>query len=209
MIVQNFKSAIRDFCSGTDLLKYWDEKQNRFGTKTADDVDWDSLGKAMESMSQSYRQEATKHASGFFGTGKNMVRWKKRTIANCPQCNAPDEDKTHIIKCPHQEATELFDKKMDDLQEWMEDQGTEMGIQTLIIDRLKCWRNDEPCDNDDLDPDDPLTPVVLEQDEIGWEAAFTGLWAKGWAEAQLQYFQKWDSRQTGKRWLAALIKKLF
>ena len=209
MIVIDFKQSIRDFCSGTDLLQYWDEKQHRYGSKTADDIDWESLEKAMHSMSQSYRREATKHASGFFGTGKNMVRWKKRKTDNCPRCKAPKEDKTHIIKCPDPEATKLFDEKMTELNEWLDNQETEIGIQTIIIDRLKNWRNNTQCDNEDLDPNDPLTPAVLEQDEIGWESAFTGLWAKGWAEAQLRHFESIWKPTHRQRWLAALIKKLF
>lgn len=143
MINKDLKQLICDFYSGTDLLQYWDKKQHQYSSKTADDIDWDSLKKPMHSILQNYQQEVTKHVSGFFGTGKNMVRWKKWKTSNCSRSNALKEEKSHIIKGLEPTATALFDKKMTKWSEWLDEKNTEIGIQAIIIDRLKNWKNNK------------------------------------------------------------------
>ena len=54
-----------------------------------------------------------------------------------------------------------------------------------------------------------ISLLVDKQDGIGWDAAFTGCWSTGWAQAQAQHYRTIGSKQSGKRWLAALIKKLW
>ena len=44
---------------------------------------------------------------------------------------------------------------------------------------------------------------------MGWEAAFEGKWHVGWAEVQETYFKFIGSQKSGKRWLVALIKKIW
>jgi hypothetical protein len=51
--------------------------------------------------------------------------------------------------------------------------------------------------------------VVLNQDRLGWEAAFEGKWHVGWAEVQDTYFKFIGSQKSGKRWLVALIHKIW
>ena len=206
-IVTKFKSNIRDYVSGKHIKKYW-ESRKRFGSRSCDDIDWESLGKAMKSLKQGQRREVTKHVSGFFSTGKVMVRWKKRDFSSCPLCKVPDEDATHVIKCPDKRASALFDEKMDDLDRWMRKRNTHQGLRIVIISRLRQWRHDHPY-NTDHDPSDSITEILELQDEIGWEAAFTGCWAKGWAHLQQLHFESFGWKRTGKRWLAALIKKLW
>jgi len=49
----------------------------------------------------------------------------------------------------------------------------------------------------------------LHHHTIGWEAAFHGCWSCGWAEAQEQHFKFFQTKKSGRRWLAALITKLW
>jgi len=159
-------------------------------------------------MKSGQRREFTKHASGFFGTGKMMKRWKKRETAECPRCGAPVEDDTHILKCPQAAATDLWDKSLKDLREWLKKKGTEPQIREVILDSLSAWRDgreptafrDETCE---------IHRLYTMQDEIGWKAAINGCWAKGWKEAQELYYQSRGSEKTGRRWLSALITKLW
>ena len=44
---------------------------------------------------------------------------------------------------------------------------------------------------------------------MGWYAALTGAWIKGWAEAQQEHYKRMRSNKEGLRWLAALIRKLW
>ena len=51
--------------------------------------------------------------------------------------------------------------------------------------------------------------AVHDQDRIGWGSAFEGRWASKWTDIQLSYYQWKGRRQSGKRWLVAVIKRLW
>jgi hypothetical protein len=44
---------------------------------------------------------------------------------------------------------------------------------------------------------------------MGWQAAFEGRWHQDWAAVQQKYYEYIGSRRTGKRWLVAVITKLW
>ena len=54
-----------------------------------------------------------------------------------------------------------------------------------------------------------LAEAVRAQDELGWTAAFEGRWSSQWIVIQDRHFANNNLRQTGRRWLTALIKKLW
>ena len=54
-----------------------------------------------------------------------------------------------------------------------------------------------------------LRAAVNAQDDMGWNAAFEGRWHHDWAAVQQRYYEYIGSRRTGKRWLIAVITKLW
>jgi hypothetical protein len=207
LISKHIKATLRDHCSGEVLKKYW-EKRQRFNQQPASSIDWDSCQKALESMNQGQRREFIKHHSGNQATNKNMKRRLQRDTEACPRCPAPLEDSNHIIQCKQDSATELWEQSMNKVHSWLQDHRTDPDITHIILSRLQSWRNStEPEHFTGI----PITiqELLLRQDNIGWEAAFRGCWSQGWAEAQQQHFKSLNSRRSGKRWLAALITKLW
>ena len=49
----------------------------------------------------------------------------------------------------------------------------------------------------------------MNQEHIGWNKVLEGWLAKDWREIQQRYYQLIRSRKTGKRWVTALIQKLW
>ena len=82
-------------------------------------------------------------------------------------------------------------------------------IMKAIRSRLRTWRNNTKQDNLRQFQFHWLKQVIRNQDRIGWEAAFEGMWHVGWAEVQDTYFRFIGSRRSGKRWLIALISKVW
>jgi hypothetical protein len=72
------------------------EKHGKFGHGTYSDIDWKATGKAMAEVTISRRHWVAKHSSGFCGTSKMMLRWKKRAIDIYPRCLNEVEDATHV-----------------------------------------------------------------------------------------------------------------
>jgi hypothetical protein len=82
-------------------------------------------------------------------------------------------------------------------------------IAKAIRSRLRTWRNNTRKDHLRGFRFRGLKAVILDQDRLGWDAAFEGKWHVGWAEVQDTYFKHLGSQRSGKRWLVALIQKLW
>ena len=59
------------------------------------------MGKAMGESHFNQWKWACKYVMGFFAHMKNMKWWKMRSVTTCPHCGEEEEDKMHVIKCPH------------------------------------------------------------------------------------------------------------
>jgi hypothetical protein len=106
-------------------------------------------------------------------------------------------------------ARVIWEEKEQELVKWMAKHKTCPAIMKAIRSRLQTWRNNTKKDHLRQSRFLGLRQVVLDQDRMGWDAAFEGKWHVGWAEVQETYLKSIGSRKSGKRWLIALIKKIW
>jgi hypothetical protein len=206
-IVCNFQDRIRKATVGRDLLDYWKSK-GKLGNAQPSDMAWDALEKARGTLAQSRQHWLVKHTSGACSVGKVMLARKKWTNSKCPRCEEPVETTEHVWKCQHIGANAIWEKAIEELKIWLASQRTNAAVNEAICARLLAWRSAAPLP--------PLTSHLLglpqalaEQDGIGWTAAFEGRWSKKWIDIQNRHFKNNRIRRTGRRWLTALIKKLW
>jgi len=151
----------------------------------------------------SRRVWVSKHAAGHCGVGKFTKKWKKYDADECPRCGEP-EDKTHVWLCTGRQASEVWEKSIKGLlPTWLPDNKICPEISEAICSglfvRLAMVAT----------PDSAMPEVFQNQTQIGWQALLEGCPALGWAEAQQRYLELVRSGKTGKRWLVALIQKLW
>jgi hypothetical protein len=208
-ILRQTVNVIRNHCVGTAAKVYWANKQGGIGEVSPDEVDWDSLGIAMQETDSERRRWITKHTTGWCGVNKNMVRWKFAVIHNCPRCGRPQEDASHVWTCPSQSARKVWEAAEKDLPKWMKRHKTNPQIAKVISSRLRSWRANTRADPLNFTNFPGLRMAVRAQDRMDWKAAFEGRWHLDWAAVQQKYYEYIGSRRTGKRWLVAVIKKLW
>ena len=85
---------------------------------------------------------------------------------------------------------------------------TDPNIVEGLLQQLRQWRTGT------VTPDEfettPDTQTAFDnQDGIGWQALLEGAPAKGWSDAQQRYYDALGRRNTGERWLTAIIQKLW
>jgi hypothetical protein len=206
-ICKDVAYQITDHIHGSKARKYWDDKR-RFGLPGSSAIDWETVERAMSTSSFRRRQWVTKHTSGFCGTGKMMKLWKQRSSAACPRCGVEPEDVEHVWKCQDRGAKEQWTASLQELSDWLTQQGTCPDTKKLILGRLDAWRNSEnPADQGPVP--DHIQPALEAQDGIGWRAFLEGCFALDWVGVQQQYFNWQKSRRTGRRWAVALVRKLW
>ena len=204
-VCRNFKSTVIDHIRGTRAQKYWD-KRKRFKEGSSADVDWQATADAMKSMPRARQHWMTKQASGFCATGKMMQRRGEWKTAKCLRCEEEMEDSEHVLRCSGAGAKEQWQEGIKSLRKWTAEQGTACDISAAISDGLQAWYNNETPDLDGYSTE--IQEVMKLQSKIGWQALLEGCPVKGWAEAQADAFPSFGSKKSGRRWVAALVKKL-
>jgi hypothetical protein len=135
-VVSNLTKSIRTHCSITRAEKYWAKKDNQ----ALQDIDWEGVKRTSTTTPRHRQQWMTKHVSGFCSVGKMALRTGLRSSDICPRC---DEIETaeHVWKCAEQEASQLWEEKMDELRDTLRRANTPHMMINAIIEGLQGWHN--------------------------------------------------------------------
>jgi len=155
----------------------------------------------MRKVPTSKRRWVSKQVSNHFAHGKNMVRWKQRNTAECPRCATEVEDKLHIIRCPQQEASSIWESALLALNQWLKAEDTAPAIIHELITGLQSWYQGSPAQQ--------RPPATNQQSLIGWAAVLDGWIGIQWHLQQEAFWAQWKRRKSSKRWTTELIKKLW
>jgi hypothetical protein len=82
-------------------------------------------------------------------------------------------------------------------------------LQTAIISRIQTVRTEEDALPVPTYAWPGINDLILKQDVVGWRNFMEGGILYKWAAKQQEYFDWIQRRNTGKRWLTTLIKKLW
>jgi hypothetical protein len=204
MITSNLKDFLREKCNFSRAMEYWSSK-NRFGSCNTDAIDWESMGMAMAASTRTRQHWVSKTISGFCSTGKTMKRRKERPTDECPRCGEP-EDTCHVWRCNH-ETQDLWNKALERLSEWLSSNSTPPEIRMAIIQGLNQWRRDERSEWSSYP--EWLRNIILKQSSCGWRNFFEGFLIQEWREAMARQLHKIGSSRSPKRWMSALIRRLW
>jgi hypothetical protein len=98
---------------------------------------------------------------------------------------------------------------MKDFEEWLIKRKTCPELSMVISSRLKYWRSQQRNAGPIRTKFKGLQAALVQQDKIGWGAAFEGRWSKKWVNVQDTYYKYIESKLSGKRWMVEIIKKLW
>jgi hypothetical protein len=206
-VCRNFRSSIVHHIFGPQAQAYWQGK-GRFGEGTADEIDWQAVDDGRKTMDRARQHWQTKHNSGFCGVGKMMHRRRERDTPKCPRCDFEVEDTEHVLKCHGTGADDKWKEQHRELKQWLTKAGTDTQIRGAILKGLTAFRDDAEFSSSTPPFRADVQEVVDRQNLFGWRNLLEGFPVVGWAEAQQHAFKRIHSKRTGKRWVAALVKKL-
>jgi len=199
-IVKQLHQSLQKTINGQDTIQYW-EQWKKLTPAIIQTVDWIAFGRVMQEIPQSKCRWVSKQTSGHFAHRKNTVRWHQRTTAECPQCRVTQEDKTHIITCPQQEATDLWTSAISSLKTWLIAEGTDPLLITKLVTGLEEWQSGGTVMG--------TLPVTQKQSVIGWEVVMDGWLGLEWRAQQEAYWSIWRHWKSSRCWATELIKKLW
>jgi len=139
------------------------------------------------------------------GGGKFMHRWGEWESPNCPRCGLL-EDAPHVWRCKGSGTKEIWIKAVSDLESLMRQLGTDPTLVHIIVIYLKGW-----WDGSDITYAAPreFQELLKAQSRLGWGRFFEGWFVKQWAVYQQRYYELIKASRTGRRWVSAIIQKLW
>jgi len=168
-------------------------------------INWDAIGRASSQEPTGMRRWMVKHVSRQCGVGQCLLKRKHQDHDHCPICDEPNEDTTHVLRCPHANATVCWLDQRLALRLWLLKEETDSQLASAIIAHLDAWRSNSPLPK----PSGPqkLRRVLADQTEIGWENFLLGRVSLSMTEYQQTHYTHLHSRKRGSTWTTRLIRK--
>jgi hypothetical protein len=189
-----------DFISAAIMKQYFHKKHRIHGSEFQN-VDWEAMERATRRTTKARHRWIVKHAAGICAVNKIMMKRGSTTTTDCPRCGE-HETSNHVTQCQQPAATEVWNKSIGELQEWLLSANTDPAITNAICEGLAGWHQALP-----IIPTDQAT--TKQQNSIGWGVFLEGGVGTEWQNAQSRYFCESGSPQRGLRWTVALILKLW
>jgi hypothetical protein len=98
---------------------------------------------------------------------------------------------------------------MSILANWLTKLLTLPDLWTAILSRLTAWQAQAEVLPLPAYNWPGVNDIVWKQDRVGWRVFLEGGVLQDWAAKQQEYFEWLNKRNTGKRWITTLIKKLW
>ena len=210
-ITSHYRKAIRYQATEAPLRDYLMNKY-QWNQAVFEAINWPAHGAALRRMNKR-RIHYTKMIFDILPTHSqsNKHDGGKRT---CPTCEAPVENRDHILRCAHGDAVAWREELRCDLKEFYRRTQTEPELARLLTTALEQWFS-TPSGDIQLDPNpfsDDLRNLIIEQNAIGWRQIFSGRFSQEWSVVQQAQYHRLRSTQsqgqrkrTGDRWQVQLI----
>ena len=200
------RNQLYDHAQSTDILSHWSERR-RLPNNLITSIDWEASEDAIKRLGLNKSLWIPKWLAGFAPVGKVLQRNKLQTHDECPRCTAR-ETTAHVLRCPAPRAVAQWDASIAMLREWLIQAATMPALRLAILQRLHAWKN-----NDATCPPQYAWPgvndIVTAQDLLGWRAFLEGCILQAWAAKQQEYYDWLERKNTGRRWVTTLIKRLW
>jgi hypothetical protein len=201
------RQGLYNHAQSIDILEHW-TRRRKIPSTLIHSIDWTAGRDAIRTLGLNRTLWIPKWIAGFAPVGKVQQRINRQNHAECPRC-AAFEDTEHVLLCQAPNAQRQWDAMIAKVDSWLTKALTLPDLQTAILSRIQSWRRQEAR----LPPptyDWPgVNDLVLEQDLIGWKNFLEGCVLQAWAAKQQEYYDWLQRRNTGKRWVTTLIKKLW
>lgn len=201
------RQALYDHAKSIALLDHWSERR-KIPQQLIRSIDWEAGKDAIKKLGLNKALWIPKWLGGFAPVGKVQQRNQVQDHAECPRCSA-FETTEHILTCPAPNAQRQWDSSMATLQEWLTKALTLPDLQKAILSRLQTVRNPTEAMPVPSYSWPGLNALILKQDAVGWRNFMEGGILQAWAAKQQSYYDWLARRNTGKRWITTLIKKLW
>jgi hypothetical protein len=198
------RQSLYNYAQSTPILEHWSKRRN-----IPHHLIRSTCEHAIKVLCLTRSLWIPKWLAGFAPVGKVQQRNPFQDHAECPRCSAFESTTAHVLLCPAPQAQCQWDSSLSSLDQWFakalhyrtfkmqSSLASTRGITKMVTPPAPSYN--WPGVND----------IILDQDAVGWRAFLEGVVLHAWAAKQQEYYNWIKHRNTGKRWITNLIKKLW
>jgi hypothetical protein len=202
-INSHYKGVIRRAETGPILRAYIQERNN-WNDTVMDSIEWEAHGSAISKF-YDRRVHIIKLCHDLLPTGRIVHRYDKTKPHECIKCKAANEDRDHIIRCPHLTRSLWRSKCLKSLRDKCESMRTRPFLIDILVDGLQAWFNHLP---PPASPHPKYDTLIDNQSAIGWSQLFNGRMSTEWSALQDDYLSAnkiVDQALSGKQWVSGIV----
>jgi len=205
-VVNDLASRLADHVLGAPLEAYWVSK-GLIRPDAVKTVNWSALSLARETPALARRFWVSKFASNHCAVGTRLHQRQLTDSPSCPRGCPEEETSQHVLSCPN--GNDLWDSLASILLQWGRKNKAAPGLMEALITGISHWR-DGTAEHAPLRywPSD-LRTAYESQTAQGWGGVLFGFTSTAWERFQSSHFKAIRSRRSSRRWVAALIRKLW
>ena len=208
-IISELGRSLSHQVAGRRLKLWWMEK-GRFNYADNSVIDWNVMKRCMTTAKSKYGRFISKWITNQIAVGTVMERRQVRIHNRCPRCDAHNEDKLHVLKCPHIDARALWVRQVKQLESWLEVELTHPDITSALCDLLLHWQSHVNSDHHiDYTWNASIKNTFRSQAHLGWHSMLEGLLSIHWAKLQQSHFESIQSFKSGEKWAGSLSFRLW
>lgn len=172
-------------------------------------IDWEAHSLALRKDIK-HRVHHTKLVHDILPTNELVNKYDPHRSPKCPCCPHKEEDRDHILRCPHITRLEWRKAFLISLRKRCRELFTNNILEDILIDGLASWLQDT-----DLDPmqyPSKYHQLIKQQTDIGWRQIFNGRFSIEWARIQDDYLYltgKADKQRSGNHWTTSITTKIW
>ena len=136
-----------------------------------------------------------------------LVKYKYQEHDNCPRCSQQNEHVSHLLQCQGPGVELLWQDEIDKLHNWMKTQNIHPEIQSIILNYLHSWRNQQ---QPTYLPSNPtLQNALQEQRHIGHLQFLEGFWSHKFHTCQKTHLNNINSVQSSQLLLSKTQRRIW
>ena len=182
-------------------------------------VYWEGMGRHTKTKLRRYQDWLTKQANGACACHGHLLKWLRkdgdREIKDeCPCCGRP-EPSTHVTRCEVPDRKALFMDSVSKVEQWLQKNTTEPGLQRMLVSYLK---ERGTAQMSDLLPQpvqgtlhqmmNRYAKIAEVQDRLGWDCLLEGRIPLIFVQHQHEHIKSTQNQMTSKRWAEGIIQQL-
>jgi thiamine phosphate synthase YjbQ (UPF0047 family) len=201
------RQALYNHAKAPKIFYHWSQGR-QIAPQVIHSIDWEAGHQAIKQLGVHKSLWIPKWLSGVALVRKVQQRNKMQDHAKCPRC-ANFKTTRHVLLCQAPNAQRQWDATITTLDVWFKKALTLPDVHKAKISRLQSWRNQDKVWPAPSYNWPGVNDLILLQDLVGWQAFLEGRVLQAWAAKPQDYYDWLERRNTSKRWITTLIKKLW